>query len=71
MTTSLEVNYMGINLDVKGKYTPEDRGDHSDPGYFSEFEIIRVMLGSTDISPLLSEKQITEIEILAIEKIES
>lgn len=68
--TTTQVKYMDIYLDVKGNYTPKVPQTYHDPGEDALFECITVSVEGVDITELLDEEQITDIEILAAENFE-
>ena len=64
--TTTQVKYRDIYLDVKGNYTPKVPQTYHDPGEDALFECITVSMGDVEITELLDDEQITDIEILAV-----
>lgn len=66
--TTVEVKFRGVNLYVKGKYTPEVASSYDYSGDGAEFEIHSIVVGMVEIIDLL-EEHINEIEDLCIQQL--
>jgi|TARA_Y100000004_G_scaffold185238_1_gene235151 hypothetical protein len=62
-----QVKYCGIYLDVEGIYEAAEPQTYDYPGSSAEFDVHKVYVETTDIMDLLSDEQLEDIELLAVE----
>jgi hypothetical protein len=65
---TLTINYENIELECQGDMTEAYYGDYEEQSEGRSFEIYKVMAGEIDITDLLREGVIEELEFLAIEQ---
>lgn len=76
MKKTVEINYLGAELEIEGTFTPSEKEERFDsnmtgvPESPAEFEILKVIAGGTNIIGILYESQLDEIINLCLEKME-
>ena len=65
---TLTINYDQIELECQGDMTEAYYGGYEEQSESRSFEVYKVMAGGVDITDLLREEIIEELEFLAIEQ---
>lgn len=63
----MEIIFCDVKITVLGDVIPAQAGGLDDPSWGEWFEVESVLAGEVEISGLLSEKQIEEIGVLALD----
>lgn len=76
MKKTVEINYLGADLEIEGLYSPPEKEERYDfnmtgtPESAADFEVSKVMAGGIDIIGILYDNQIDDIINLCLEKLE-
>lgn len=62
------IKYQDIDFTIEGTYIPGEIGSWEQPPYPAEFEIENIFIADQDVTQLLTEDSIRELEELVFEK---
>ena len=65
----ITIIYRGAILEVSGELSEPQPGDYYTQGVSSEFETYEVLAGGTNITDLLDEEQLLEIDLIVLERV--
>tara|TARA_R110000765_G_scaffold422596_1_gene530443 strand:- start:237 stop:443 length:207 start_codon:yes stop_codon:yes gene_type:complete len=65
----ITIIYKGAILEVSGELSEPQAGDHYTPGLLADFETYEVLAGGVNITDLLDENQLLEIDLTVLENI--
>lgn len=63
----ISINYRGSQLDITGDASPRFAGGYQEQSLGITFETTDVYAGGIEITDLLTEEQLTDLDILAVE----
>lgn len=67
---NVTVNYKGSELELEGDYIQAYSGGHDEESISDYFETCCVYAGDVEITELLNEVQLNELDILALDKLD-